>query len=164
MSIILFTKCSCDFFKYERKLYLKPYFYAKRNILKYKGLLTSNSDTTLIKVSKSVDIFMKQFASWLRREIIPVHSSWISFQFYCNYVFCHFNHIVENVLSDQFRKIIICCKRIGYNINIMRQSACLVFNPITVNNFASLFNCQWVGRQTQWWPRHKAIYFSWLGP
>ena len=43
-------------------------------------------------------------------------------------------------------------KRIGYNINIMRQSACLVFNPITVNNFASLFNLiarQWVGRQTQ---------------
>ena len=21
-----------------------------------------------------------------------------------------------------------------------------------------------VGRQTQWWPRHKAIYFSWFGP
>ena len=30
--------------------------------------------------------------------------------------------------------------------NIMRQSACLVFNPITVNNFASLFNCMPVGR------------------
>ena len=30
--------------------------------------------------------------------------------------------------------------------NIMRQSACLVFNPITVNNFASLFNCRPVGR------------------
>ena len=28
----------------------------------------------------------------------------------------------------------------------MRQSACLVFNPITVNNFASLFNCTPVGR------------------
>ena len=37
-------------------------------------------------------------------------------------------------------------KRIGYNINIMRQSECLVFNPITVNNFASLFNCTPVGR------------------
>ena len=48
--------------------------------------------------------------------------------------------------SDQFRKIIVCYKRIGYNINIMRQSACLVFNPITVNNFASLFNCTPVGR------------------
>ena len=48
--------------------------------------------------------------------------------------------------SDQFRKIIVRFKRIGYNINIMRQSACLVFNPITVNNFASLFNCTPVGR------------------
>ena len=28
----------------------------------------------------------------------------------------------------------------------MRQSACLVFNQITVNNFASLFNCTPVGR------------------
>ena len=48
--------------------------------------------------------------------------------------------------SDQFRKIIVRYKRIGYNINIMRQSACLVFNPITVNNFTSLFNCTPVGR------------------
>ena len=48
--------------------------------------------------------------------------------------------------TDQFRKIIVRYKRIGYNINIMRQSACLVFNPITVNNFASLFNCTPVGR------------------
>ena len=29
----------------------------------------------------------------------------------------------------------------GYNINIMRQTACSVVNPIMVNNFASLFNC-----------------------
>ena len=48
--------------------------------------------------------------------------------------------------SDQFKKIIVRYKGIGYNINIMRQSACLVFNPITVNNFASLFNCTPVGR------------------
>ena len=48
--------------------------------------------------------------------------------------------------SDQFRNFIVRYKRIGYNINIMRQSACLVFNPITVNNSASLFNCTPVGR------------------
>ena len=48
--------------------------------------------------------------------------------------------------SDQFRKFIVRYKRIGYNINIMRQSACLVFNPVTVNNFASLYNCTPVGR------------------
>ena len=48
--------------------------------------------------------------------------------------------------SDQFRKIIVRYKRIGYNINIMRQSACLVFIPIMVNNFASLFNGTPVGQ------------------
>ena len=48
--------------------------------------------------------------------------------------------------SDHFRKIIVRYKPIGYNINIKRQSACLVFNLITVNNFASLFNCTPVGR------------------
>ena len=52
--------------------------------------------------------------------------------------------------SDQFRKNIVRYKRIGYNINKMRQSACLVFNPITVNNLVpSLIARQWVGRQTQ---------------
>ena len=47
----------------------------------------------------------------------------------------------------------------------MRQSACLVFNPITVNNFASLFNCTPVGRASDsMMARHNSIYFSWFGP
>ena len=48
--------------------------------------------------------------------------------------------------SDQFRKIIIHHRRIGYDLNIMRQSARLVINPITVDNFAALFNCMLVDR------------------
>ena len=49
--------------------------------------------------------------------------------------------------SDQFRKIIIHHKRIGYDLHVKRQSACLMINPITVDNFAALFN--WlIGRQT----------------
>ena len=48
--------------------------------------------------------------------------------------------------SDQFRKIIIRHKRIGFDLNDMRQSACLVINPITVDNFAALFNCTPVDR------------------
>ena len=43
--------------------------------------------------------------------------------------------------SDQFRKIIMHNKRIGYNLNVMRHSACLVINPITVDGYAALFNC-----------------------
>ena len=47
----------------------------------------------------------------------------------------------------QFRKIIIRHKRIGYDLNVMRQSACIVINPIkTVDNFAALFNCTPVDR------------------
>ena len=42
--------------------------------------------------------------------------------------------------SDQIRKIIIRHKRIGYDLNDMRHSACLVINQITVDNFAALFN------------------------
>ena len=36
--------------------------------------------------------------------------------------------------------------RIGYNLNVMRQSACLVFKQIMVDNFAAFFNCMPVGR------------------
>ena len=67
-------------------------------------------------------------------------------EFYGDLVY-KFKKIVGRAdFSYQFRKIIVRYKRIGYIINIMRQSACLVFNPITVNKFASLFNCTPVGR------------------
>ena len=32
----------------------------------------------------------------------------------------------------------------------MRQSACLVFNPITVDNYAAFFNCTPVGRASDY--------------
>ena len=51
-----------------------------------------------------------------------------------------------NDFSFQFRKIITRNRRIGYNLNVMRQSACLVFNPIMVDNCAAFFNCTPVGR------------------
>ena len=61
---------------------------------------------------------------------------------FCGSLVYKFKGIVGGAgFSDQFRKIIVRYKRIGYNINIMRQSACLVFNPITFNKFAYLFNC-----------------------
>ena len=43
-------------------------------------------------------------------------------------------------------KIISNYKKIGYNINVLQQTACLVVNPIMVGNFAFLFNCTLVGR------------------
>ena len=43
--------------------------------------------------------------------------------------------------SDRFWKVIIRNKRCGYNLNGVRQSACIVINPVTVEKFATLFNC-----------------------
>ena len=45
-----------------------------------------------------------------------------------------------------FIKIISHYKKIGYNINVLQQNACLVVNPIRVGNFAFLFNCSSMGR------------------
>ena len=48
--------------------------------------------------------------------------------------------------SDQFKKIVKRYIRVGYNLDIMRQSACLVLNPITVYSYGFLFNCATVGQ------------------
>ena len=48
--------------------------------------------------------------------------------------------------SSHFRKVIMHYKRIEYNLNVMRQSACLAINPIMVYSFAALFNCTPVDR------------------
>ena len=48
--------------------------------------------------------------------------------------------------SDQFKKIVKRYIRVGYNLDIMRQSACIVLNPITVYSYGFLFNCTTVGQ------------------
>ena len=57
-------------------------------------------------------------------------------------VFYKFRKLIgSNDFSFQFRKIITRYRRIRYDLNVMRQSACLVFNPIMVDNYAAFFNC-----------------------
>ena len=62
--------------------------------------------------------------------------------------------------------IITRYRRTGYNLNVMRHSACLVFNQIMVDNYAAFFNCTSVGRAADYDGTYddKAIHFSWLGP
>ena len=47
----------------------------------------------------------------------------------------------KSYFSEQFRKLINRYKRIGYSLDIMRQTACLVINPVIVDAYASHFNC-----------------------
>ena len=50
----------------------------------------------------------------------------------------------------QFIETISHYKKIGYNINVLQQTACLVVNSITVGNFAFLFNCTPMGRTSDY--------------
>ena len=66
-------------------------------------------------------------------------------EFYGNLVYKLKKIIGSNNFSAQFIKIISHYKKIGYSINVLQQTACLVVNPVTVGNFAFLFNCTPVG-------------------
>ena len=48
--------------------------------------------------------------------------------------------------SDQFKKSIKRYIKVGYNLDVMRQSGCLVLSPITVYSCGFLFNCTTVGQ------------------
>ena len=48
------------------------------------------------------------------------------------------------IFSDQFRKVLMRNKRIGYYLDVIGQSACLLINPIKGNNFVAIFKCMLV--------------------
>ena len=54
--------------------------------------------------------------------------------------------IGKNPFPYHFKKIIVRYIKIGDNVDVLRQTACLVVNPIKVNSFAYLFNCTTEGR------------------
>ena len=63
-----------------------------------------------------------------------------------------------NDFSSQFRKISLRYLKIEFTITVIRQTACMVINQITVNSFASLFGCtQRVGPQNLRWLRPKDL-------
>ena len=77
-----------------------------------------------------------------------LHQGLLEPEFYGDLVY--FKKIMGRTnFSDQFRKIIIRHKRIGYDLNAMRQSACLLINPVTlITLLHSLIAHRWIGRQT----------------
>ena len=62
-------------------------------------------------------------------------------EFYGDLVY-KFKKIIGNPnFSNLLKRIVNRFKRAGYSLNIMRQTACLVFNPIMVEGYAALFSC-----------------------
>ena len=66
-------------------------------------------------------------------------------EFYEDLVYKFRKIIGKKDFPYHFKKIIVRYKKIGYNINVLRQTACLVVNPVKINSFAYLFNCTTVG-------------------
>ena len=62
-------------------------------------------------------------------------------EFYGDLVYRFRKNVGKSKFSEQFRKLNNRYKRIGYSLDIMRQTACLVVNPIIADGYASLFNC-----------------------
>ena len=61
-------------------------------------------------------------------------------EFYGDLVYRFRKIVGKSNFSEQFRKLINRHKRIGYSLD-MRQTACLVVNPIIIDGYASLCNC-----------------------
>ena len=62
-------------------------------------------------------------------------------EFYGDLAYRFRKTVGKSNFSEQFRKLINRYKRISYSLDIMRQSARLVVNPIIVDGYASHFNC-----------------------
>ena len=67
-------------------------------------------------------------------------------EFYSDLVYKFRKITGKNDFPYHLKKIIVRYKKIGYNIDVLRQTACLVANAIKVNSLAYLFNCMTVGR------------------
>ena len=98
---------------------------------------------------------------------------------FCKKVCPNLNFIINRIISlweSLLAKLIVRCSsrngKIGYNMDILRQTACMVVNPNMADNFASIFNWTTVSRSSDndnsllnpfqlvgaW------LSMSWLGP
>ena len=118
-----------------RKAFSKCYHRYSELIVKYNiGL------KTLLQQGKSEPIFCGDLVYKLFERIVGISN------------FC-----------DQFKNIVKRYIRVGYNLDIMRQSACLVLNPITVYSNGFLFNCTAMGQASDSMTALASSFNRWVG-
>ena len=109
-----------------------------------------NKAISIIKLRKTFSKFYRRYYDLISKFQVGLKSllrqGLLEPDFYGDLVYKLKKIVGSNNFSTQFIKIISHYKKIGYNINVLQQTACLVVNPITVGNFAFLFNCTPVGR------------------
>ena len=100
------------------------------------------------KLRKTFSKFYKRYYDLISK--FQVRQGLSEPEFYSDLVYKLKKIVGSNNYSAQFIKIISHYKKINYNIDVLQQTACLVVNPITVGNFAFLFNCMLVGRTSDY--------------
>ena len=94
------------------------------------------------KLRKAFSKFYRRHSALLEKYSKTLLQQGISEpEFYGDLVYRFRKLVGKSNFSEQFRKLINRYKRIGYSLDIMRQTACLVVNPVIVDGYASLFNC-----------------------
>ena len=83
--------------------------------------------------------------------------------FYGDLVYKFKRIVVKSNFSDQFKKIVKRYIRVGYNMDIMRQSACLLLNPIAVYSYCFHFNCTTVGQASDSMTAVRVKFNRWVG-
>ena len=93
----------------------------------------------------------KAFSKFYRRHFELIEKYHVSLKKLMQQVICNpefygdlvykFKKIIGNPnFSNIFKRIVNCFKRAGYTLDIMRHTACLVFNPIMVEGYAAFFS------------------------
>ena len=98
-----------------------------------------------LKLCKAFSNFYRRHSALVEKYIVSLKTllqQGISEpEFYGDLLYRFIKIVGKSNFSEQFRKLINRYKRIGYSLDIMRQTACPVVNPIIVDGYASLFNC-----------------------
>ena len=58
-----------------------------------------------------------------------------------HFMFVHYIFSSVSNFAILLKRIVNRFKRAWYSLDILRQTACLVFNPIMVEGYAALFSC-----------------------
>ena len=97
------------------------------------------------KLRKAFSKFYRRYSALLEKYSVSLKTllqQGISeLEFYGDLVYRFRKIVGRSNFSEQFRKLINPYKNVGYSLDNMRQTACLVGNPIVVDGYASLFNC-----------------------
>ena len=115
-------------------------------------IVTNSLTAKLLKQGHRYHKLRKAFSKFYRRHFELIENYHVSLkkliqqgicnpEFYGDLVYKLKKIIGNPNFSDLFKRIVNRFRRAGYTLDIMRHTACLVFNPIMVEGYAALFSC-----------------------